>query len=328
MINRLTTLAVIRQLVGKDNIIGIPRIFVEMTDDWSAAALLNQIVYWSGITTDPDGWFYKSAAEWKTEIGLSKHQIERCEKIVAGLGVEIMLRKVGNAPTTHYRVNDEAFLNALEMVIPRFPQTGKSDFPKRGNEISPNGEILLYESEITSEIIFPTPDKSGSVTSPPNPTKPKGASSTRKQPPAKTGRSKQDLDLMYEAIMTTLFEIAPDNKAGRAAQASMVGLFRKSLLEIAPDVTPRRVEQFCTWLASKTDYMRNLKDRAKFQAYYGDFLRDNPVRQWVEGKIVDDVNYRKLRRPPYRKFEGGKFWVKATLLNDSRWEVDPDPILD
>jgi hypothetical protein len=121
---RSQIMSIIQAYSGQQNVIPIPRIYVEMTGDYAAAALLNQILYWSERTNDTDGWFYKSYADWQEELCLSQYQVNR---IIDGdkrsqkktirlrdLGVETMLKKSKKgAPTVHYRLDESVFVNAL-----------------------------------------------------------------------------------------------------------------------------------------------------------------------------------------------------------------------
>ena len=52
---------------------------IQLCDDLRVAALLAQMLYWSGVDTvkQRQGWFYKSRTEWTQETGLSRHQQER-----------------------------------------------------------------------------------------------------------------------------------------------------------------------------------------------------------------------------------------------------------
>jgi hypothetical protein len=127
---------------GDKTLVLCPTLFVKLLDgDHKAAILLSQILYWSDRTKDPDGWFYKSYADWHAETGLSEAQVRR---IVNGdprvaqrqlplrdLGVETLLRKVKRtgAPTLHYRVNQAQFLAALARVL------GQGDSPQCAGSI-------------------------------------------------------------------------------------------------------------------------------------------------------------------------------------------------
>lgn len=164
---RATLLQYTKPYLG-DSIIGIPRALVMLTrGDWTAAAMLNQILYWCGISDDPDNWFYKTDAAWMSELCLTRHQLTRYKAAVRNYGVETKLRKVKGAPTTHYRINEDILRSLI------------SDFRKM--DISENAEMEISDSakmdlpqnqqirfavnavnpltEITSEITYNTDDR-------------------------------------------------------------------------------------------------------------------------------------------------------------------------
>ena len=45
--------------------------------DHIASIFINQVLYWTDRTTDPDGWYYKTFDEWKKELQLSYYQVNR-----------------------------------------------------------------------------------------------------------------------------------------------------------------------------------------------------------------------------------------------------------
>lgn len=122
---RQQALDLIEQATQHKHLIVYPTVLVEILDDHHAAALMMQILYWGDRTTDPQGWFYKSYAEWQQELGLSEYQVRRCldgdprtksERLtLRDLGVETKLKKAGNfgSPTMHYRVDRAVFVAVL-----------------------------------------------------------------------------------------------------------------------------------------------------------------------------------------------------------------------
>lgn len=110
--------AMIKQFTGQANTLVIPRVFIDFTGDHLAALLLSQILYWSDKTADPDGWFYKTADEWQTELGMSTYQVKRAATLLNKLGIETKVRKVKTAPKMHYRIDmplfTDLFLKFLE----------------------------------------------------------------------------------------------------------------------------------------------------------------------------------------------------------------------
>lgn len=111
--------SLIQELTGDRNVISIPRKFIDLTGDLNSAAILNQILYWSSRTKDPDGWFYKTYSEWQEEIGLTQYQVKRAitgdkrtkkdNLVLSDLGVQTIRKKRGNAVKLHYRIDMEVF---------------------------------------------------------------------------------------------------------------------------------------------------------------------------------------------------------------------------
>ena len=98
----------IKSFSGMDRIITIPKIYIELTGDLNTAAFLNQVVFWSDKTSRKDGYFYKTYADWESELCLSKYQIGNCVKRLKAL--EIITTKVMKAngtPTVHYKLDYE-----------------------------------------------------------------------------------------------------------------------------------------------------------------------------------------------------------------------------
>jgi hypothetical protein len=125
--------AMIKQFTGQANTLVIPRVFIDFTGDHLAAMLLSQILYWSDRTSDPDGWFYKTADEWDEEIGLSNFQIKRATAILKAMGVETRLKRVDGAPRTHYRVDMDAFIDLFFKFLEN-RETRKSRNDKMENQ--------------------------------------------------------------------------------------------------------------------------------------------------------------------------------------------------
>lgn len=106
---------------GQSNAVLLPRELVRFLGDYEAAAMLAQIFYWTERTTDPDGWFYKTAEEWESEICLTAAQVRRVSQVLARHGlVEIAFKKNprhGNAPVYHYRLSWPAFVAAFSAFL-------------------------------------------------------------------------------------------------------------------------------------------------------------------------------------------------------------------
>lgn len=111
---------VVQSLSGQKNAIVIPRPYVRFfAGDQQAlvlGALLNQIVFWSGVDSScEDGWFYKSHKEMGEDLEtLSEDQVGRlvkklCTKYLPGI-IETKNQKVNGTPTAHYRIDGDALI--------------------------------------------------------------------------------------------------------------------------------------------------------------------------------------------------------------------------
>ncbi|WP_440863690.1 conserved phage C-terminal domain-containing protein [Symbiopectobacterium purcellii] len=127
---------VVQAMSGQKNMIVIPRPYLEFfkreQQAHALAAVLNQLVFWSGCSTRDDGWFYKSHKELGDEVGgLSDDQIGRVvdkiiKKLLPGV-IETTNRKVNGTPVKHYRIQEDALIAAI------FPPTLDSAESRNGN---------------------------------------------------------------------------------------------------------------------------------------------------------------------------------------------------
>ncbi len=146
--------AMIKQFSGQANTLVIPRAFIDFTGDHLAALLLSQILYWSDRTTDPDGWFYKTADEWQAELGMSVYQVKRAATALATLGIITKLRKVQGAPRMHYRVDMPKFTDLFLQFLEN-QETSKSTslkIKKLENGFSRNLKNLDFKETAKSSI--------------------------------------------------------------------------------------------------------------------------------------------------------------------------------
>src|SRR5476649_2647154 len=134
----IRTFDVVQSLSGQRNAIVIPRPYIRFfAGDQQAyvlGAILNQIVFWSGVDSSAgEGWFYKSHKEMGDDLeGLSEDQFSRltnklCTKYFPGI-IETKNRKVNGTPTTHYRVDGDALISK---IFPSTLESAKVRNPKR-----------------------------------------------------------------------------------------------------------------------------------------------------------------------------------------------------
>ena len=118
----------INSLSGQENILTIPKVYLEITGDYQSAILLNQIVFWSDRTKRKDGFFYKSYKDWEQEVLLTQYQVKRATSHLNQLGlVDTKLKRANNAPTIHYKINMEALTEAIINKLDN-QETSQSDY--------------------------------------------------------------------------------------------------------------------------------------------------------------------------------------------------------
>ena len=111
MSNQRSIEKLIKALSGQANILTIPRLYLFLTKSHRAALLLSQCVYWSDRTKNPEGWFYKTYAEWKKELALNQHAVETALKVLPW--IETKIDRVNRTNKMHYRVRMEELTKAL-----------------------------------------------------------------------------------------------------------------------------------------------------------------------------------------------------------------------
>jgi hypothetical protein len=115
----------IEQATGQRQAIIAHALIVDFFDrDHNAAILLNQILYWTARTKDPDGWFYKTYDQWHQELRFSVYQVMRIvrgdnrvlkeKRTLWSIGLETKVCMAPNGRNAvHYRLNIPAFMTAF-----------------------------------------------------------------------------------------------------------------------------------------------------------------------------------------------------------------------
>lgn len=110
-------------LTNKLNV--IHHVYVDITGDLIAGALLGQILYWFGadrngrprarIVKDGHLWIAKGRADWWDEIRISAKQYDRAAKILKEFGfIEVKTFKFNGNPTSHLRIIPESLNQAID----------------------------------------------------------------------------------------------------------------------------------------------------------------------------------------------------------------------
>ncbi len=119
-----------------DRPIAFHRSFVKLTGSVNAALMLSQAIHWAKRTTDPDGWFYKSAAEWEEETGLTRRELDTARKLLK----DILEQKLAGVPATiHYRITGKQLREWLgNKSSASLAESAKLDSTKTPNKLSEN----------------------------------------------------------------------------------------------------------------------------------------------------------------------------------------------
>lgn len=145
---------IVQSMSGQGNSITIPCPYLDFfagdRQQHLLAAILNQLVFWSGKSHLENGWFYKEHAVIAAEVRASSEDVIRkaMSKIISqylpGV-IEEKKRKVNGTPKMHYRINEEALIALI------FPPVLDSALKSNGN--GSQAESILYTDLKTDKYI-------------------------------------------------------------------------------------------------------------------------------------------------------------------------------
>ncbi|MBL8482446.1 MAG: hypothetical protein JNJ60_09630 [Rhodocyclaceae bacterium] len=119
-----------------------------LVGDAKAGLFLSQAMYWTrtgDCIVERQGWFYKTAAEWSSETGLSRHEIRRARALLSAAGL-LEQRVQGFPATCWYRVN----LAALGM---RLAQLTSCELPPDGLTLAAVRDRAAWVRELTGDVV-------------------------------------------------------------------------------------------------------------------------------------------------------------------------------
>lgn len=149
----------------------------------NSALMLGQAVYWSERTSSPDGWFYKTQAEWLEEIGLTRYEQESSRKQLVKMGIfDEDLR--GLPAKMHFRVNFERLAELAAQYVEN-QQTGLQENHKQAcGNVASNDVGKPHTFSITKITHKTTAENTGNVSpalqGEKQPTKKRGAQGDKK----------------------------------------------------------------------------------------------------------------------------------------------------
>ena len=145
MANQQDIFRLVAAVSGQKNILSVPRLFCRLTGSLETGMLLSQMIYYSDISKLSDGWFYKTYAEWSSEVFLSKYQVGKGIELFKSLGfLETKLRKVNGSPTLHYRIDT---VNLTAWIIRSHENEDSESVDDQYSELN-NDRLSEMESEI------------------------------------------------------------------------------------------------------------------------------------------------------------------------------------
>lgn len=105
----------IRNLFAGERVVTVHRAFIRAFGGVTTALFLDQCLYWTPRGREGGGWFYKSAAEWTEETGLTRREQEVARAALRAAGVLEERRAEGGMDRTlHYRVDLQAVARLLD----------------------------------------------------------------------------------------------------------------------------------------------------------------------------------------------------------------------
>ena len=115
------------------------------------ALLLSQAMYWGARTSDVDGWFWKTQAEWEDETGMTRREQETARRALRSAGV-LEEQLLGIPARLHYRVNFEVLVSLIEANCQADKHGGK-----RQTGMAESAKLTKGTETTTESTSSPTP---------------------------------------------------------------------------------------------------------------------------------------------------------------------------
>jgi len=146
----------ITKIVGQNNVLTIPRLFIDFVGTHNSALFLSQLLYWTDKTKSEDGFVYKTYSEWYDELCLSKYEVMKCSNTLQKMGfLTTKVKKAGGNPTVHYKLDKTLFTEQFIIFLKLKNQLSivkKLNYPKLRNS------TIFYEHKLLTESTLITPE--------------------------------------------------------------------------------------------------------------------------------------------------------------------------
>ncbi|MEQ0105890.1 hypothetical protein ABLV41_14675 [Klebsiella sp. JN_Kp124] len=178
---------IVQAMSGQGNCITIPGPYLDFfagdRQQHLLAAILNQLVFWSGKSTLENGWFYKEHAALAKEVRVVEGDVVRraiykiTEQYLPGV-IQEEVRQVNGTPKKHYRIVQEALMLKIFPSILETAQTPNgngtnAEWKRHKRRIqetaqTPNGnganaESYLYTDLKKTDLITDLKNRAGEV---------------------------------------------------------------------------------------------------------------------------------------------------------------------
>jgi hypothetical protein len=99
---------------GHNRTLALDSSILKFSGDLNSGVFLSQLIYWCDKGKSSDGYVYKTYKDWSDEILLSEYEIKKaCEKFKSMGILDVKVRKANGSPTCHYKLDQQAFINAF-----------------------------------------------------------------------------------------------------------------------------------------------------------------------------------------------------------------------
>lgn len=178
-----------------DRPIAFHRVYATISGGITSGLMLSQGMYWSSRTTDPEGWFYKTAEEWEEETALSRREQETARIRLRNTGFwEEKLR--GVPAKLHYRIDQNKLFSSLA-------ENAKQVSRETPNKFSEKGETIITETTTETTSVEPEGSFQETLFEGSNPSNDKPKKETR-------ARAKKEVPPEYPDFVRIWTEAYPD----------------------------------------------------------------------------------------------------------------------
>lgn len=153
MNNQQVIFELLKSVAGQENVLTIPRLFIDLTGDVKTALFLSQCLYWSDRSKcNKKGYFYKTHAEWEKELCLTRRDVDKARKKLVGI-LETKIMRADGSPTLHYKLNVEKLNDLVNSICTE--RTNPNEQSVQGQSYESDNSITETTPQTTTEIISP-----------------------------------------------------------------------------------------------------------------------------------------------------------------------------